>query len=93
MAKRGASTGGAKKPTKKLPGRSPTRGLPKMPVFKPTIHLEGNQVPSELKEARAGAKVEIVATGRVMAKGERVGEGITVAIELDKIGAARKSRR
>lgn len=83
----------AKRATKKLQGRSMARGTKNIPIFKPVIHLDGKQVPKALNEVRPGAKVEIVATGRVMAKSERVGEGMSVAIELDKIGTTRKGRR
>lgn len=80
-----------KKTPKKMKGKS--NAVDKTaPVYKPSIYLDDKQIPKALKDAKPGTTVQFMATGKVLSKSERLGEGQSLSIELDKMTASPKKR-
>jgi hypothetical protein len=79
-----------KKAQKKVAGKSNKEET--MPAYKPSIYLDGKQIPKELKNAKPGAKVEFMATGKVLRTSEDLGAGKSISIELDKMSAHPKKK-
>lgn len=68
----------------KMAGKS-TPKAPAMPEYKPSLYLDGKQVPKALKDAKPGATVTITGTAKVTSKSERLGGDCSISIELDKM--------
>ena len=83
-----------KKSTKKLPGKSSVMTSPE--VYKPSIYLDDNQIPKELKGAKVGDTVKLEVTGKVIRKSEsqdRDGVSNSLGIEMGSIrGAGKKGK-
>jgi len=83
----GKQTKATAKSVKKMTGKSATADA-KCPVYKPTIYLDDNQIPSALKGAKVGSSVNVVVTGKIIGKSERTdkdGTSNSMQIEVGKI--------
>ena len=72
---------------KKITGKSVTAEA-KCPVYKPTIYLDDNQIPSALKGAKVGSSVNVVVAGKIIGKSERTdkdGTSNSMQIEVGRI--------
>ena len=75
---------------KKMTGKS---NAVDCPVYKPTIYLDDNQIPSALKGAKVGSSVNVVVTGKIIGKSERTdkdGTSNSMQIEVGKMDVAKK---
>ena len=66
----------------KMAGKSAPKATP-MPEYKPSLYLDGKQVPKALRDVKPGAKVTVTATAKVISKSERLGGDSSISIELD----------
>jgi hypothetical protein len=82
---KGKSSKGAPKgkPMKKTTGKSAVKKQMATPEYKPSIWLDGKQIPKELANAKPGATVTITAKAKLVSKSERLGSGDSVSVELD----------
>lgn len=79
-----------KKAQKKMTGKS--HKAETVPMYKPSIYLDGKQIPKELKDAKPGQKVQVMATGKVLRTSEDLGSGKSISLELDKMTASPKKK-
>ena len=71
---------------KKVSGRSVTD----LPVsnFKPLIHLEDNQVPKEIMQAKPGETITLQVKGTIRSKREEAGNHRGVTLEVQALAVA-----
>jgi hypothetical protein len=73
---------------KKVPGKS-VKQEP-VPVCRPTLYLDGKQVPADLTGVKPGKRVTLEVVARVVRKAEEAGGVSSVHLELQKIGVRQK---
>lgn len=78
--------------TKKIPGKAMVKPT-KMPVYKPTVYLDGAQIPKELKGRQPGEKVRLHVEGVVKSKSQSMGSPDSMSIEMRKMAAAEKGAK
>lgn len=66
--------------TKKMSGKS--IAMVEAPVYKPMLHLENNQVPKELMQAKPGETVTFQVKGKIQSKREDAGEHRAITVEV-----------
>jgi len=80
-----------KSTSKKLPGKSNV--IAQAEVYKPSIYLDDNQIPKELKGAKVGDTVKLEVTGKIVRRSETQEPGKvsnSVSIEMENIKSAGK---
>ncbi len=75
---------------KKVPGKS-VKQEP-VPIYRPTLYLDGKQVPADLAQVKPGKKVTLEVVARVVRKAEEAGGVSSVNLELQKVGVSRAKK-
>lgn len=78
--------------TKKMRGKSTATEI-QAPTYKPSIYLNGKQVPGTLAEVKAGGKVTLQITGKLRRRVEGDKGLESVDIKMDRVTDASASAR
>ncbi len=73
---------------KKVPGKS-VKQEP-VPIYRPTLYLDGKQVPADLAGVKPGKRVTLEVVAQVIRRAEGLRSGPEVSLELRKIGVQQK---
>lgn len=76
---------------KSVPGRS-AKQTSAVTEYKPSIYLDGEQIPKELRNCKPGEKINMTVQGVVASKREAIGGDNSMSIEVQKMGAAKKGK-
>lgn len=63
-----------------------------VPVYKPTLCLENNQVPKELMQAKPGETVTFQVKGKIQSKREGAGNHKAVTVEVQTLSLPGKKK-
>lgn len=92
MTKKGGGLPGKK--LKEVKGKSTRANSPKpSEMYKPTMWLDGKQVPKELAGAKPGDTVTMTVQAKVTRKSESLGGEHSVSVELDKMAVQPKPKK
>jgi hypothetical protein len=75
---------------KKMRGKS--MAAVEVPVYKPTLYLEDNQVPKELIQAKPGETVVLQVKGKIQSRREEAGNHKAVTVEVQALSLSGKKK-